>query len=105
MTDNATLKARWKQALASMAGDKGWVTKRQLADVMGIGYSTVTDAINFGHIPNVLKRGEEESKGQVRIPLESAYHFINQYQVLNPKKIDNDSSPPLEELRQGRLFE
>lgn len=105
MSDTCQLKSRWKKELASMAGKKGWVTKRQISQVTGIPYSTITDDIYLrGKISNVVKAGEEESKGRVRIPLSSALEYIESYQVVNPTETEN-TRPPLDQLRQRSLFD
>lgn len=73
-----TLKEKWKEQISFMAGRKGYITIRQLALVLGVHRNTIANDIITGKIQDVLKKGGENSKSPVFIPVDSANKYIDE---------------------------
>jgi DNA-binding transcriptional MocR family regulator len=75
-TSKKSLKAKWIRELTLIAGTRELLTKRQIADIIGVTISTITDAMNYGKIKHYVKLGPEKSKHPVFIPLWAAIEFV-----------------------------
>ncbi len=71
-----SVKTKWINELVLIAGTRELLTKRQIADVIGISINTVTDAIHYEKIKHHLKLGPEKSKHPVLVPLWAAINYV-----------------------------
>lgn len=71
-----SIKAKWISELVLVAGKRELLTKRQIANIIGVSINTITDAITYGQIKHHIKLGPEKSKHPVLIPLWAAVEFV-----------------------------
>lgn len=101
-----TLKEMWKDRLLFMSGRRGYVTIDQIADVLGVGRSTIVDDLNQGLFPKTIKKKGENSRGRVFIPIDSAKAYIdNTYHLYDdaPQVQPNKKTGEIR-IRKGKIY-
>ena len=83
-----TLKDTWKQKLKTIAArNDGYVTIDQLAGAIGVCRTTISNAITYGKIKNVIKTGEDTEKVE-RIEREVIDAYIEKVVDVWKKRVD-----------------
>jgi predicted HTH transcriptional regulator len=72
---------KMKRKAIDIAGHRGYLTKRQLSNILGLSISTITGIIYSPNFGDIIKKNPAVKQSAVMIPLQSVLDYLDQYHV------------------------